>query len=145
MRIELSCLLPRESEWVWSRVKKSETLHFVAAPLIKFVPKDGEFPAIWSPGKYDVSMQMFGLIPLGSQTIGIEYPADSRSMILRDNGNGLSAKQWDHWIFVDAENGGTRYTDRIDVSAGPLTPFVALFSRFFYAHRQRRWKLLARR
>lgn len=141
MRIELSCLLPREPDWVWSRIRKSDTLHFVAAPMIKFIPKNGEFPAVWEPGKYDVSMRMFGLIPLGWQTIEIEYPEGDGSMVLRDNGSGILAKKWDHWVIVENENGGTRYSDRIDVSAGLLTPIVALFARFFYAHRQRRWAL----
>lgn len=143
MRVELNCWLPRSPEWVWERVQRSDTLAFVAAPLIAFKPKRAQFPKIWNTGDYETSMSMFGILPLGPQTIGIEYPVDAGPMVLRDNGRGLMAKTWDHWIFVTEEDGGTRYTDRVDVSAGLLTPFVALFARLFYAHRQRRWRLLA--
>ena len=144
MRIELSTNLPKDSDWVWARVRQSKTLEYVAAPLISFVPKHRSFPDIWEEGDYNSSMKLFGFFPLGSQTIGIEYPGGKDGLVLRDNGHGTMAKVWDHYIFVKQVGGGTRYTDRVDVSAGFLTPFVALFARIFYAHRQRRWKKLAR-
>ncbi len=143
MRIELSCWLPRSPDWVWERVQESETLDFVAAPWLRFKPKAGRFPARWAAGNHDATLLLFGVVPLGWQTIGIEYPADAGPMTLRDNGHGLMAQQWDHWIFVTPDGDGTRYTDRVDVSAGVLTPLVALFARMFYAHRQRRWRLLS--
>jgi len=88
-------------------------------------------------------MLAFGLFPIGEQTIGIEYPLeDGRRRILRDNGHGALIKQWDHWIFVEPDGEGTRYTDRVDVDAGLLTPFVSAFARIFYRHRQRRWRRL---
>ncbi|MFV0644418.1 MAG: hypothetical protein ACK5NN_07950 [Sphingomonadaceae bacterium] len=143
MRIELSCWLPRTPEWVWEQVQKSETLDFVAAPMIRFVPKSGSFPAIWTAGNHEASMLLFGILPLGRQRIGIEYPESSDPMVMRDNGGGAMVNTWDHWMFVSAHNGGSRYTDRVDVSAGALTPFAALFARIFYAHRQRRWQKLS--
>jgi hypothetical protein len=143
MRVELSCWLPQSPEWIWDRVQKSETLDYVAAPWVRFTPKAGQFPERWTTGKHEASLWLLGVLPLGPQTIGIEYPNDAEAMVLRDNGHGLMAKQWDHWIFVTADGDGTRYTDRVDVSAGLLTPAVALFAWLFYAHRQRRWKVLA--
>ncbi len=52
-------------------------------------------------------------------------------------------RRWDHWIFVAAEGGGTRYTDRVNVEAGLLTPFIWRFARVFYGHRQRRLRAFA--
>ncbi len=144
MRIELSCRLPRSPDWVWERVQKSETLHYVAAPWVRFKPKAGRFPDRWTTGNHESTLWLLGVLPLGPQTISIEFPDDAAPMVLRDNGHGLMAKTWDHWIFVAADGGGTRYTDRVDVHAGVLTPFVALFARLFYAHRQRQWRALAR-
>ena len=145
MRVELSCSLPQRPDWVWERVQQSSTLDFVARPLIRFKPKLSAFPAVWKEGEYRASMRLFGILPIGNQTIGIEYPPDAPPMTLRDNGHGTMAQKWDHWIFVQSEGDGTRYTDRVDVSAGVFTPFVALFARAFYAHRQRRWKRMAKR
>lgn len=145
MRIMLDCWLPQQPEWVWQRVQKSATLDFVAAPLITFKPGAGCFPQVWCAGEHRASMWLFGLLPLGWQTIGIEYPEGSDGMVLRDNGHGLMARTWDHWIFVTEENGGTRYVDRVDVRAGLLTPLIGVLARIFYAHRQRRWQVLASR
>jgi len=35
-------------------------------------------------------------------------------------------------------------TDRVHIDAGMLTPLVAAFARLFYAHRQKRWRALAK-
>ncbi|NBB24765.1 DUF3703 domain-containing protein [Porphyrobacter sp. SLTP] len=40
-------------------------------------------------------------------------------------------------------NGGTHYSDEVEVSAGALTPFIWAFAQIFYWHRQRRWRGLA--
>ncbi|MEZ4288623.1 MAG: hypothetical protein R3A47_10875 [Polyangiales bacterium] len=145
MRIELSCRLPQRPQWVWERVRRSETLEFITAPLMKFEPTSGRFPSVWTAGNYEAQMRLFGVIPIGKQTIGIEYPEGEAGWIVRDNGHGQLIKRWDHWIFIEPEGEVARYTDRVDVSAGWLTPFVGLFARFFYAHRQRRWRELAAR
>ena len=146
MRVELTSIIPRNPEWVWERVKRSDTLHFIAHPLIRFRPKAGRFPEIWTEGEYEAGMSQFGVLPIGSQVIGIEYPQGKDGYVLRDNGRGTLIRLWDHWIFVEPDGqGGTRYTDRVDVKAGLLTPLIAGFARIFYGHRQRRWQSLAKR
>ena len=102
-------------------------------------------------GDYRADMRLFGAIPMGEQTIGIRFPEGDGSgrgterYVLRDKGHGSSARVWDHFIIVEHDgSGGTSYTDRVTVDAGWRTPFVAAFARAFYAHRQRRWKKLAR-
>ncbi|MBE7004664.1 MAG: hypothetical protein E7425_10385 [Ruminococcaceae bacterium] len=32
-----------------------------------------------------------------------------------------------------------RYTDRVEIRAGWITPFIWLWANAFYAHRQRKW------
>jgi hypothetical protein len=62
---------------------------------------------------------------------------------VRDNGHGDLPRKWDHRItLVPQPGGGTLYTDRVEVGAGVLTPFVWLFAGMFYRHRQRRWRRL---
>jgi hypothetical protein len=91
-------------------------------------------------------MLLFGVIPIGWQTIGIELPgAPTGEYRLRDNGHGPLIERWDHMIEIAPEGEGTRYTDRVHIEAGLLTPLVAAFARAFYAHRQRRWQRLVAR
>lgn len=142
-RIALTTHLAASPDRVWHYVQRSALLDHIAAPMIRFKPRDGAFPEQWADGHYTAMMLLSGILPLGQQTIGIEFPPPKgETLILRDNGYGSLIKRWDHWIFVEPEGGGTRYTDRVDIEAGILTPFVALFARLFYGHRQRRWKKL---
>jgi uncharacterized membrane protein len=66
--------------------------------------------------------------------------------VLRENGSGQLATVWDHTIRVEpSSDGGTQYTDVVEVRAGVLTPFVWAFAQVFYHHRQRRWRALVKR
>lgn len=146
--VTLSTTLQCTPDAAWERVRTSALLMHVAAPLIRFVPKGGTpFPAIWEPGEYRAWMWLFGLLPIGWQAVVIsEPPPDGATRFIRDNGFGPLISRWDHWIAIaTGEDGTTRYVDRVDIEAGALTGLVAAFARVFYAHRQRRWRALARK
>lgn len=148
MRMTLTTRLDCPIETVWTQVHRPELLQHIAWPLIRFTYRDDGMPPVrWTQGRYRVGMWSFGIIPLGQQWVGIEYPEGTSvtngRAVLRDNGSGTLIHKWDHWIFLEDVGGGqTRYTDRLDVEAGVLTPFVWLFARIFYGHRQRRWRAL---
>jgi hypothetical protein len=154
MKVERSTRLRAEPERVWQQVNRPAALQYVARPLLSFEPVDPPaFPDTWQPREYRVRLKLFGLIPMGWQIMGVEFPDDDRAVDearfprhLRDNGRGLLIRRWDHRISIDADASGgarmTRYTDRVDIDAGVLTAPVALFARVFYAHRQRRWRRL---
>ena len=50
----------------------------------------------------------------------------------------------DRHVSIDPAGDRTRYSDRIEIDAGPLTPLVAGYAQLFYRYRQRRWRRLAR-
>ena len=148
MRMTLTTDLDCPIETVWTQVHRPALLEHIAWPLIRFTYREPRTPPpTWVEGRYRVGMWSFGILPLGGQWVGIEYPggtsiADGRA-VLRDNGSGALIRKWDHWIFLeDIGEGRTRYTDRLDVEAGLLTPFIWLFARVFYGHRQRKWHRL---
>jgi len=143
--VELTTHLPCDPKQVIEQVKTSRLLRYVAAPLIVFKPISySGFPTEWHEGTHWVKLFLWGIIPMGKQAIVISYPSprEADTFVLRDNGHSALIKTWDHLITVQPCEGGTCYTDRVDVKAGVLTPFVWLFARIFYAHRQRRWRHL---
>ncbi len=150
MLIERSCLLPCSPRRCFAEVETPRLLRYVSSPVVRFVAIDPPaFPERWEDGNYRVGLRIFGWIPLGSQVIGISRGefSDGDSGFraqLRDNGHSALATKWDHWITVESAPGGCRYTDRIEIQAGLLTPLVAAFAWFFYGHRQRRWQRLVR-
>ena len=146
MRVELSTELPVDATKAWREVQKPELLEYVTRPILRFrfLSPPG---ARWQPGRHSAQIGLLGIIPLGRQTIGVEFPSrESDTYLLRDNGSGSVARVWDHLILIEPLGPGRcLYTDRLQVSAGVLTPFVAAFAWLLYAHRQRRWRLLASR
>ncbi|MEL7187923.1 MAG: hypothetical protein AAGK17_00105 [Pseudomonadota bacterium] len=145
--VQLTCTLDCTPDNAWEHVQTSALLHHITQPLIRFRPQGQPFPAIWEPGEYRAWMFLFGFIPLGWQAIAISKPkSDGKARFVRDNGYSPLIKTWDHWIMIEPSADGekTRYTDKVTIDAGVLTPVVALFARIFYGHRQKRWRSLAR-
>jgi|AntRauTorckE6833_2_1112554.scaffolds.fasta_scaffold01627_5 ligand-binding SRPBCC domain-containing protein len=149
MKATMSTLLDANPERVWTELQRPELLVYVAAPLVVVEPVEPEsFPEQWDEGEYRVAMRLFGLIPLGEQTIRtskvrVDDADGGQFYQLRDDGTGQLVSVWDHLISIrETPDGKTVYTDEIEVNAGVLTPVIWLFAALFYRHRQRRWRKL---
>jgi hypothetical protein len=149
MKTACSTLLDAKPERVWEELQRPALLEYVAAPLVAFDPVDPEaFPERWEADEYRVAMLLFGVIPLGEQTIDVsrqrvDDTEGNQFYQLRDDGTGKLISVWDHLISVrETPDNKTVYTDEVDVEAGILTPLVYLFAAVFYRHRQRRWRKL---
>lgn len=142
MNIIISTNLPMPIEWVWSKIETPNLLEYVASPILKFEPLEPQqFPSIWGESIYQVNVFFLNIIPLGRQSIVISK--DPNKKWLLDNGSGDLAKKWKHLIAIQSiDSITTRYTDKVEIEAGFLTPVVWLFAVFFYHHRQFRWQKL---
>lgn len=152
MRVHLSTPLSAPPEWVAAQLQSTAVFRHITAPLIQFHPARGtEWPTHWAPGELALHMRLLGVLPMGPQTVRISIePAAQRGgwPTLRDNGEGVLMRRWDHRITLQPlSDGRTLYTDDIEVIARHLpwlmTPLSALFAQVFYRHRQRRWRQLA--
>lgn len=149
MKVSRSTHIALKPETVWAEVQTAGVLQHIAWPLVRFIPvDDAAFESFRPGGRYEVKLRLFGIIPFGTQWIvtsmheadGTDWPKR-----LRDNGHSALISRWDHWITVMPEpNGGTHYSDEVEVSAGALTLFIWAFAQIFYWHRQRRWRGLAK-
>ncbi len=147
-RVELTTVLDCAPERAWAEVQTPRLLAHIAWPWLVFQPiQPDRWPEHWSPGRYLARMRALGVIPLGTQWVDISWPPAAAPVYqIHDNGTGQLVRGWAHLItLAPAAGGRTRYTDRVDVNAGLLTPFVWLFAWLFYAHRQNRWRTLVRR
>lgn len=142
MLVKVMSIFNCDSEELFREVKKTESLFYIAKPLIKFVQlPEHPLPELWEEGKYPVKMYILGFIPFGKQWIVISI--DNNNLRMRDNGYSKLIKKWDHNIYLKGvgEN-KTLYTDTIDINAGILTIFIAMFANIFYRWRQKRWRRL---
>ena len=150
MLIDRSCFLPCSPQRCFAEVETPQLLRYVSSPLVHFVAIDPPvLPERWADAKYRVGLWILGWIPFGSQVIQIsrgELFDDQRGFhaSLRDNGHSALVSRWDHWITIDSAPGGCRYTDKVEIEAGIVTPLVWAFAWLFYRHRQRRWQRLVR-
>jgi hypothetical protein len=147
MRVAVETLIDVSAEEVWARVRTLPLLEHVSAPLIRFAPVDPPVPpTVLADGDYRVSMQLFGVIPMGEQVIGVRFLETlSWPRKLLDDGHSALVSRWYHLIEVWPEGEGRAgYRDSVDIEAGLLTPLVWLFAQLLYRHRQRRWRALAR-
>jgi len=146
MIVDISTILECNIDEAVTRVKTPQLLEFVAAPLVRFVPvSPPAFPKVWSAGEYSVALRLFGVVPLGKQSIVISLPPTKTGFAVHDAGHSALINTWDHLITITPHGSACHYRDRVEVRAGLLTPFVWLFAQLFYWHRQRRWRALVAR
>lgn len=144
MEVGLSTELEASAEVVWRMLQKSESLRFVAAPVLRI---GDDLPRYWRDSGGSVTledMRLLGLLPLWRHEIRIVSLDEEGREILTEEGGG-PVRLWRHRIRLHPlSEGRCRYTDRVEIEAGVLTPGVWLFALLFYGHRQRRWRQLAR-
>jgi hypothetical protein len=127
-----------------------QTMVFLLRPLVTVEPiEPSTLPPKWVGGNYRTTMRLFGILPLGWQSIVVtEVVSDAAAgrWGFRDDGAGRLARRWDHRTLLEAlPDGRSRYTDTVEVEAGLLTPAAWLFAWTVFAWRHHRWhRLLAR-
>lgn len=96
MLVRVGTELPCSVERARDEVLTSRLLTHVSWPVLVFRPVDPpELPPTWSTGDHLVAMWLFGLVPLGGQTISISFPASAPDVVLlRDNGSGRLLRRW---------------------------------------------------
>ena len=147
MRVVVESVLPCRPELAWEEVQTSRLLVEVARPLVVIRPLPGErLPDRWhSGGTVGCRSYLFGVVPLGTRGLNFERVDPSTREIQTRESDSL-VRRWDHLIRIgDAGEGHCQYRDTIDIEAGWLTPLVWLFAQWFYRHRQRRWRAVAKR
>lgn len=150
MIAEISTTLDCTAQRAWAEVKKTKLLLHVTSPLLTFeLLEPPELPQTFGDEPLHFKLKLLGLLPIGRQWVVPIIVTDNstsgaQEYKIRDNGSGSMAKVWDHLITIsESADGRTNYSDRVEIQAGVLTPFVWLFANIFYRHRQRRWRRLA--
>ncbi|MEO1062922.1 MAG: hypothetical protein AAFZ07_16040 [Actinomycetota bacterium] len=141
--ITVSTTLEAPADAVWATVQLPEAFVHVAGSLARY-PVAERHPHPWRVGDEIVGWTfLLRVLPFSRHRLAVRVVDDERRVLATEEGGGL-LRRWDHVITVeDEDDGRTRYTDRIDIDAGPLTPVVVAYASAFYRYRQRRWRGLA--
>lgn len=136
MRIRLKLELDCSADAAWDLIRSPASFRAVCAPLLVVRSREpGGFPERWRSGEHRVSLALFGLIPLGEQTISPSFRTHRGARIMTDEGRAISGAlaaitQWRHQMAIaPGRRGGALYRDQLEFSAGPLG--VALWPLLF--------------
>lgn len=142
--VELSTTLAAPADTIWRALTAdSAAFRFVTRGLIRF-PAARAWDRPIQPGdELSGWVFLFGFIPFSRHTIAVaEVDGHARRLVTEEGGGAI--RTWRHTISVTpVDDTACRYTDRIDLDAGALTPAVEAYARGFYRVRQRRWRVLA--
>ena len=127
---------------IFEKLQKLQTLQYIAYPYATFEAVDGATDLIWEEGKvFLFKFRLFGVIPFGIHTIRVERFDEERGIYTLEGNQHVPV--WNHEIVLATlDENKVQYTDKIEIAAGWKTPFVCLWARMFYSHRQRKWKKL---
>ena len=133
MRITPQLVLDADIDTVWDALSQPEQMRSATRPFIRArsLEKSG-FPSAWvAETPHRVALSLFGLIPMGTQTVNVAYAiASNGERTVTDSGSPTSGplallKNWQHRMTIsemDAHH--TRYVDTVSARAGVLTPIM---------------------
>ena len=141
--IKVESLLPTDIDSIWDKLQYFTTLKYIAKPYIDFVPLDNE-TIVWQENEvFYLKLKLLGFISLGTHTIQVkEFNKDNYTVRTEEFNKYIQV--WNHKIVLvkTANDQATHYTDEVTIKAGRLTDLIGFWGKFFYAHRQRKWKKL---
>lgn len=143
MRVQLKLVLDAHPDAVWAALRSPAVLAEVARPFFSFEPLSPRgLPKTWTEGPHPMRARaLFDLVPAGEQVIDIRFHEHGDVRIVEDAGGPVSGPlavitEWRHRMAVSpAAAGRTLYRDRLDISAGLLTPLVWIGTWAFWQWR----------
>ena len=133
MRVGLKLVLDCPPDAAWRALRSPSVFADVSYPLLEFEPLgDDGFPEEWDEGSHPVRARaLFSILDAGTQDIDITFSERRGVRIFEDHGGPLSGPlaivtRWRHRMAVSAgpTPGTTLFRDRLEFSAGLLTPVV---------------------
>lgn len=144
MRLRWTSVLPCSVARLAAELGRSSLLNHISWPMLVFVGVDpAPLPERFAARCYLTRLMVGGRLSIGEHTLDLQQdPGAGPGLVWHDAGHSRLIRVWDHKIRLADSQGMTRYTDEVEVHAGPLTIAAWLFALAFYIHRQRRLRRL---
>jgi hypothetical protein len=140
--IVVSSVFAATEDRIWELIQKTDTLRYIAAPYAYFTSFGPSIP-LWTKGATaNFRLRIFGFIPLGIHHISVvEFDRSAGKIYTKESNPAIPV--WNHLIRIEPSGGcKIRYSDEVEIDAGWKTGLVAVWSKCFYKHRQKRWRAL---
>jgi hypothetical protein len=137
--VTVASKFPASIDEIWEQLQKLATLQYIASPYANFCPV-GNTELTWKEGGFfEFDLKLFSFIPMGIHTIKI-LQFDKSALSIYTIESNKHVPVWNHRISLNRISDElTHYVDEVEISAGWKTPFVFIWSKAFYKHRQKKW------
>lgn len=144
-RIHLETILPTDADQVWAAMQYPTTFLYVCRGLFGMPALAGRSTPMRVGERGTGWLFAFHLIPAYRHTLEVRS-IDEQTRTITTHEHGGVLRTWNHTLHVEALGDSTcRYSDTVDIDAGPLTPIMVRIARGIYRYRHRRWhKLVAK-
>lgn len=141
MTVSVTTDLPIPAGEASALARRPAMLNHILWPWVSFRPV-GPLPETIKQGdEIAANVRLIG-VPAWRHTLRLVRVTEFE-VASEEHGGPVTA--WNHrLIFEPTGERSCRYTDRVELRAGLLTPAVALFARCIYRYRQARWRGVAR-
>jgi hypothetical protein len=141
--VDRSTALPAPAPAVWAAVKTPHAFRFITRGILT-MPAIRDRELLWQEGETVTAwVLLFGVVPFSKHRLHVARIDEAAMTLSSQEGGGL-IRRWNHDIIVaPLDEASCEYRDVIDIDAGIFTLGVALYARWFYYMRQRRWRALA--
>ncbi len=141
MTVTVTTELPIPAERAAELARKPALLRHVLWPWLAFRSLGPLPDAVIEGDELRARIWFLGVLPAWTHTLRLVRVAP---LELASEEHGGPVRVWNHRLrFEPTGERSCRYTDRVEIRAGCLTPAVALFALFIYRYRQARWRRLA--
>jgi hypothetical protein len=142
--VESSTELLAPADRVWAQVKRPATVRHVSKGLLGLRVAGGLPDRFTRGDTLRARLLLFHAVPLWRHELQV-VRVDDRDLVAETHEHGGPIRRWDHRIEVEQSLGPrSRYTDRVEIEAGVLTPLVWVGAKLLFAYRRARWRRLAR-
>jgi hypothetical protein len=137
--------LPAPATRVWEAMQQPATFLYVVRGTLGVPALAGRTAPLRAGEVVTGWIFLFHVLPVHRHRIEVAA-VDPAVGVVRTEERGGVLRRWDHVLQVaPVDAGSSRYSDTVDIDAGPLTGVVAAWAELFYRYRQARWRRLARR
>ncbi|WP_336082337.1 hypothetical protein [Nocardia sp. SSK8] len=143
--VRLRTELPTSADRVWRAMLAPATFLYVCRGLFGIPMLAGRVDPLREGESGTAWLWAFHILPAYRHTIEV-LEVDEPTGTIRTHEHGGLLKSWNHTLHVEPLTDHTcRYTDTIDIDAGPATPLVAIVATGIFRYRHRRWHRLVHR
>ena len=143
--VSITTKLALSADEVWQMLTRKSTFLYVTRGMVGYSGAEEWPERLFCPRALIVTkLRILHFLPPTPHVVEI-VRVDEDAMQVETRESGGPVRSWKHNMQVEAIRSDLcRYTDRIEIQAGLLTPAVWLFACLFYRYRQMRWRLLTR-